>query len=191
MRCAAGLLLLATLPGCSLFIRGSAPTYEGLDTREIVYDTFGPPDYIAEEGFLDPNENTVRWFQVEHHHVRRRFNTEFPIGFGLPGVFLLMEPYSTTMALYEVTQDYTKGHDIAFVYDDEGTTIGFDYPQPFLQSAQYNGINVLRWQRADKPIDQTDPDILFNSAATPSATDTPDSPVLNESVNVALQSSAS
>lgn len=152
-RCVTLLLLLATLPGCSFFIRGSAPRYTDLKTREQVYQTFGPPDDIREEGFVDPAENTVRHFQVEHHHVRKRFDTTFPMGFGLPGVILLMEPYSTTMALYEVAKDYSVGHDIAFVYDDEGTTIGYQFPMPDPVGYRANGpdgINVLNWQRAEE-----------------------------------------
>lgn len=146
---AVAIAMMATLPGCSLLIRASGETLRDLDTREIVYDRFGPPDSVSVMSAVDPRTSEVRQFEVEHYHVHAKYNTAMPMGSG--SVFMILgEPIATCQALVEATGEIMKGHHLAFVYDDQGKTIGHQYPQPFLDRPwTRDETNVLHWEKPD------------------------------------------
>ena len=54
-----------------------------------------------------------------------------PVGAG--GALLLLDPWLTYVALYRKTKEVAAGHNFAFVYDYDGSTIGDQYPKPVLQ----------------------------------------------------------
>ena len=129
------LCMTACLPGCSLFIAHSGTALRDLDSRQIVHDRFGPPDSVSAVDLMDPRSEEIRQFEVENYHIHAKLDTAMPIGFWHP-IALLVEPLLTCGALYEAAREYVEGHDLAFVFDEQGNTIGHHYPQPFLEALQ-------------------------------------------------------
>ncbi|MGE0247717.1 MAG: hypothetical protein AB7Q37_19045 [Pyrinomonadaceae bacterium] len=142
--------LVASLQGCSLLIRCSGTSLSELDTREIVYERFGPPDSVSLINAVDPQTSEVRQFEVEHHHVHAKFKATSPIWCGSV-VILLYEPFLIGEALYEAASEIIEGHDLAFVYDEQGNTIGRQGPISFIGGTQQDRveINVLNWDRPE------------------------------------------
>lgn len=147
---AVAIALSSGFSGCSLLINHSGVMLRNLDSREIVYERFGPPDSVSLVSAIDPKSSEVREFEVEHYHVHAKFNTAMPIGAWGPSM-LLLEPFLTSLAVYEAASEVVRGHDLAFVYDDHGNTIGHHYPRPFLDAVQRprDEVNVLLWERRD------------------------------------------
>ncbi len=142
--------MMASLTGCSLLINCSGESLRNLDTREIVYERFGPPDSVSVLHAVDPQTSEARRFDVEHYHVHAKFNTAMPMGSG--SVFmLLVEPIMTCQALLGAAGEIIKGHDLAFVYDDQGNTIGRQGPLSSMEALRNyrDKTNVLHWERPD------------------------------------------
>lgn len=140
--------MITCLSGCSLLIEHSGTVLRDLDSRQIVHDRFGPPDSVSAVNLIDPRSEEVRQFEVENYHIHGKFNTAMPIGYWSP-FFLLAEPFLTCTALYEAAREYVEGHDLAFVFDEQGNTIGHHYPQPFLEAVHgASESNVLDWKRS-------------------------------------------
>ena len=150
-------LTLTCCSGCSVLIRGSGTTLDNLDSRVAVEKQFGPSENIGQIDLVDPSTQEVHHFEVENYHVHQKFNTNTGTGF-YPFMALAYEPILIYQALYdsakEVLYDSAKevmtGHDLAFIYDEDGNTIGHQYPRPFLRalkdlSSRKN--NVLKWEK--------------------------------------------
>lgn len=147
--CWIGLIFAAvSLPGCNILIRNSGETLNGLDSRDVVVSRFGLPERVDEIHLLEPETNEVHRFDVEKYRVHANYNTGGPIGAG-GGMLLLLDPWLTCVALCEKVRDIRDGHDLAFVYDADGNTIGHQYPQPFLQNHWIDKTNVLHWDEAE------------------------------------------
>ena len=63
---------------------------------------------------------------------------------------LAYEPILICQALYDSAKEVMTGHDLAFIYDEDGNTIGHQYPRQFLRalkdpSSRKN--NVLKWEK--------------------------------------------
>ena len=142
--------MIACLPGCSIFIDSSGITLRDLDSRQIVHDRFGPPDSVSLVDLIDPASEEVCQFEVEHHHINAKVNTSMPIGAWFP-FMLVVEPYLTCRAIYDAAEEYVEGHDLSFVYDQQGNTIGHDYPRPYLDALTAGKNNVLRWKPVASP----------------------------------------
>lgn len=141
--------MTASLQGCSILIMASGLTLGELDTREIVYERFGPPDSVSVINAIDPESSKVREFEVEHYHVHAKFNTAMPMGSGSLLMFVF-EPIMTCQASIEAAYEIIRGHDLAFVFDEQGNTIGRSGPSSFLDMGRQAGeINVLHWKRPD------------------------------------------
>lgn len=141
---------ITVIPGCSFIIANSGTTLSDLTTRDVVTAQFGSPDKVAELDLVEPGTGEVRRFEVEQYRVHGNYN-DGPMPPGAGGLLLLaLDPWLTCVELYETAREYVLGHELAFVYDEDGNAIGHQYPQPFLQSIQApsnRGVNVLRWDR--------------------------------------------
>ncbi len=137
--------------GCSLLIENSGIVLRDLDTRQIVHDRLGQPDNVSVVDLVDPRSEKIRQFEVEHYHVHAKFNTAMPVG-ASSGLIILMEPIMTCSALYNAAKEVAVGHSLEFVYDEQGNTIGYKYPQSFHGSGRSSSSqsNVLNWKRADE-----------------------------------------
>lgn len=142
--------MITSLPGCSLLITHSGTTLSDLDSRQIVHDRFGPPDSVSVVDLIDPRSEEIHQFEVEHYHIHAKCSTAMPMGAPPPLTLLLIEPLLTCGALYSAAKEYVVGHHLSFVYDEQGDTIGYQYPQTFLDSVQRGAreSNVLNWKRS-------------------------------------------
>jgi len=146
----AAAMLVAELPGCALMIHHSGITVHDPDSRDGVQKQFGTPDSVTQSQRIDPDTDELRTFDVENYHVHAKFDTAMPTGAG--GLGLLLDPFLTFQELYKAGKEYVQGHDLAFVYDEHGQTIGYQHPQPFLQRLQSRDENnVLYWQSPADP----------------------------------------
>lgn len=141
--------MVTFLPGCSLLITHSGTALRDLDSRQIVNDRFGSPDSVSVVDLIDPRSEEIRQFEVEHHYIHAKLDTAMPVGY-MPATALLIEPLLICSALYEAAREYVEGHHLAFVYDDQGNTIGYQYPQPFPEAVQARASesNVLQWKES-------------------------------------------
>ncbi len=151
LRMTALAIAMISFSGCSLLIANSGIVLRDLDTRQMVHDRLGQPDSISVVDLVDPRSEKIRQFEVEQYHVHAKFNTAMPMG-ASSGLIFFIEPIMTCYALYDAAKEVAVGHSLEFVYDEQGKTIGHQYPQPFDGSGRSNSINsnVLNWQRADE-----------------------------------------
>ena len=120
-----------------------------LDNREIVEEKFGQPDRVEELQLKHPKSGEIQSFEVNHYHVHRRYSTDVPMGSYHP-ILLLAEPVLIPTAIGMSLREYAAGHKMRFVYDEDGETIGFDYPYPFTEHFQmFRKSNVLRWEQPE------------------------------------------
>lgn len=136
---------LACLSGCSLLISAYGPQHSDLESRQLVNDRFGQPDSVSVVELVNPDSEEVQQFEVENHYVHANFNTTMPMGSGSL-LMLFAEPYFTCVALYDAAKEYAEVQHLAFVYDEQGNTIGHKYPQSLLQGQFDVRDNVLRWK---------------------------------------------
>ncbi len=142
-------LTLTCCSGCSVLIRESGTTLDNLDSRVAVEKQFGPSENIGQIDLVDPSTQEVHHFEVENYHVHQKFNTNPGTGF-YPFMALAYEPILICQALYDSAKEVMTGHDLAFIYDEDGNTIGHQYPRQFLRalkdpSSRKN--NVLKWEK--------------------------------------------
>ena len=141
-------VLLLTMPGCSILIHHSGMEVDDPDTREGVRSQFGVPDSVTQTTRLDPISEKRRTFDVENYHIHAKFRTTLGSG-PVPPWYLFLDPFMTCYELYEAAREHVRGHDLAFVYDENGKTIGHQYPIPstfgLVTLSGTHEDNVLTW----------------------------------------------
>ena len=148
-------LILTCCSGCSVLIRGSGTTLENLDSRVAVEKQFGPSENIEQVDLVDPSTQEVHEFEVEKYHVHWKFNSHFPMG-AYSLWWLAWEPILTCHAMYNVAKEVVTGHDLAFIYDEAGNTIGHQYPRPWLTATSDRKTNVLKWEEVARDRNDVD-----------------------------------
>ncbi|MEO1524965.1 MAG: hypothetical protein AAFX06_05990 [Planctomycetota bacterium] len=135
--------------GCSSLIRGSGRRVGPLPNRHDVIEAFGQPDLTETIQLAEPESGEVRVFDVEKYRVHSRFNTSLPTGAWHP-MMVLLEPVLIPIAIRDAIAERVRGHELAFVYDEAGRTIGYRYPQSFPSTLnEFGRDNVLTWQPAN------------------------------------------
>ncbi|MFK7817381.1 MAG: hypothetical protein AB8G99_01575 [Planctomycetaceae bacterium] len=79
--------------------------------------------------------------------MRGNYNNAGMAGTGGPFPVML-DPWLTGVGLSKTAREYVVGHDLAFVYDEEGNAIGHKYARPMTQWVQpglRDRVNVLEW----------------------------------------------
>ncbi len=124
-------LQLVCAPGCSLFINSSGIEGPPPETREQVHARFGKPRKSSTIELKHEKTFEIRHFPVEHHRVHRKFARKYGPGF-YPPLLVFWEVIATPTALLGASLEVLRGHEIAFIYGDDGAVVGHRYPSSFM-----------------------------------------------------------
>ncbi|MBL8812716.1 MAG: hypothetical protein JNM43_21300 [Planctomycetaceae bacterium] len=116
--------MVSVIPGCGLLISQSGIGPGAPESRELVHRQFGRPNRTSTTTLHHRLTGETREFEVEHYHVHRKFRPRYAPGF-YP---ILLDPLLVPVAIANAGREIAKGHELEFVYDDKGRTIGARYP---------------------------------------------------------------
>lgn len=120
-------LQLVCAPGCSLLIDACGIDGPPPETREQVHAKFGKPRNSSTIELKHAKTSEIRQFPVEHHRVHQKFAPKYGPGY-YPPLLVFWEVIATPVSLLAASLEVLKGHDMAFIYGDDGAVVGHRYP---------------------------------------------------------------
>jgi hypothetical protein len=124
-------LHLVCAPGCSLLINKCGVHGSPPGTREQVHARFGKPRNSSTIELKHAKTSEIRQFPVEHHRVHRKFAPKHGPGY-YPAPLVFWEVIATPVSLLAASLEVLRGHEIAFIYGDDGAVVGHRYPSSFM-----------------------------------------------------------